>query len=165
VWNAEARALDRMNPAGAGSRGSSNRDPFVKARLPLLIITLLAAGSLAPAIAAAPDGPGQATTGTKAAGPVPAKARPAGKAATGSRDLPRTGQAPARAGAGTGRSVAARPLPAPGQAGEDQSFLYSDYRKAPPSSAGPPDYVTNGSSHFNQPWFMSIYDKLGNWPP
>ena len=49
----------------------------------------------------------------------------------------------------------AAPAPLPQ---DDQSYLFAT---DPRSGKGPPDYVTSGSKHSNQPWFMTIYDTTG----
>lgn len=137
-----------------------------------LVLPLLAPGA---SVAHAQEAP--ATKQAKPVLPRPSVAAPAARTAKvlGQAGPRRTNQGTAgqkAAAPGSTRPAQAAGKPVPGKspaaaqpAGEDQSFLYSDYSKAPPVSAGAPDYVTSGSSHFNQPWFMSIYDKLGNWPP
>jgi hypothetical protein len=46
---------------------------------------------------------------------------------------------------------------------DDQSYLFLSPGSAEP--AGAPDYATRGSARFNQPWAMTVYDRLGDWPP
>jgi hypothetical protein len=69
-------------------------------------------------------------------------------------------------------SAKARSKPAPAQkapaavgrpaaASQDQSYLFLN---GPKEGRGVPDYITAGMKHSNQPWFMTRYDRLGNWP-
>lgn len=81
----------------------------------------------------------------------------------GSMAAPGAAQPAARKPAAHAKASAAarpsttRPLPPPQ---DDQSYLFAT---DPRSGKGPPDYVTSGSKHSNQPWFMTIYDTVGDW--
>jgi hypothetical protein len=65
--------------------------------------------------------------------------------------------APQAKASAAARPGTTRPAPAPQ---DDQSYLFAT---DPRSGKGPPDYVTSGSKHSNQPWFMTIYDTVGDW--
>lgn len=53
------------------------------------------------------------------------------------------------------------PVGRPAATDQDQSYLFLS---GPKAGRGVPDYITAGMKHSNQPWFMTRYDRLGNWP-
>lgn len=72
--------------------------------------------------------------------------------------------------AAAGAKAKPKPLPAqkmqapasrPATPVQDQSYLFLN---GPKEGRGAPDYVTAGMKHSNQPYFMSRFDRLGNWP-
>ncbi len=106
----------------------------LRAVIALLPILLLPAGA-------------HAASGGKPSAPVaaPGAAQPAKKTV-------QHGKASSASRAGT-----TRPALAPE---DDQSYLFATN---PRSGKGPPDYVTSGSKHSNEPWFLTIYDTVGDW--
>jgi hypothetical protein len=69
---------------------------------------------------------------------------------------------PAAARQAAARPIPGKPLP-PARLvpAEDQSFLRINGSL---NDGGVQDYITSGMKHSNQPWFMTRYDRLGNWP-
>lgn len=53
------------------------------------------------------------------------------------------------------------PIARPADPAQDQSYLFLS---GPKEGRGVPDYITSGMKHSNQPYFMTRYDRLGNWP-
>ncbi|WP_293858298.1 hypothetical protein [uncultured Alsobacter sp.] len=79
--------------------------------------------------------------------------QPAAAAGSTTRSKAVTQKAPAQ--------KAPAPLARPQAPAQDQSYLFLS---GPKEGRGAPDYVTAGMKHSNQPWFMTRYDRLGNWP-